>query len=332
MTASSDVAPLGRPFWRTVRTVTSRSLVSFSEDRGTQLAAGVSYFALLSLVPIIVVTVSVFGIVLRNESVKQDVLNGLIDTLPITNIELEKQLNDLADGGPTLTIVALIGLLWTASALSASIRNALEAAYRVERGRPLLQAKLVDYLVLAVVGILFVASLYATASWQFVQTATIGRLDFLSGSLIFGLGAVAISLGLSFFTFLFLYWLVPNEEVEPQHAVPGAIVAAVGFEGLKWAFGIYLSSINDFSLYGTLGAAIVLLFWVYLSANVFIFGAEVAAETGHVLRQEPRHGYEGEGEGDWKRSLWNLVRGLALAAPVSEGVLGNGQPRRRRTD
>jgi membrane protein len=334
MTASDDVAHPPRPFWRTALTIASRSVVSFSEDRGTQLAAGVSYFALLSMVPIIIVTVSIFGLVLRNEGVKQDVLDGLIETLPITSVELERQINDLADGGPALTIVALLGLLWTASALSASIRNALEAAFRVERGRPLLQAKLVDYLVLAVVGLLFIASLYATASWQIIQNATIDRLQFLSGSLIWGLGALGISLALSFFTFLFLYWLVPNEEVEPLHALPGAIVAALGFEALKWGFGLYLSSINDFSLYGTLGAAIVLLFWVYLSANVFIYGAEIAAETGHALREEPRHGYAAYGdEGDWKQSLWNLIRGLALA-PVAEGSdsSSNGSLRRRRTD
>ncbi len=331
MSETGDIGPPVRPFWRTSLTVASRSVVSFTEDRGTQLAAGVSYFALLSLVPIIIVTVSLFGILMRNEGLKEDVLDGLIDTLPITDTELEMQLNELADGGPALTIVALLALFWTASALSASIRNALEAAYRVERGRPLLQAKLVDYLVLLVVGILFIGSIYATASWQIVQGATITRLEFLSGSLIWGLGAVGISLGLSFFTFLFLYWLVPNEEIEPLHAVPGAIVAALGFEGLKWGFGAYIASINNFSLYGTLASAIVLLFWVYLSANVFIFGAEVAAETRHVMREEPRHGYAGEG--DWKRSLWNLLRGLVLAQ-VSEGggTQSNNQSRRRRTD
>jgi membrane protein len=319
---------------RTALTVASRSVISFSEDRGTQLAAGISYFALLSLVPILLVTVSVFGLVLRNERVKQDVLDALIDTLPITGGALEGELNLIIDRGPALTIVALIGLVWTASALSASIRNALEAAYRVERGRPLLQAKVVDYLILGGVGLLFVASLYATASWQVVQNATIDRLDFLSGNPIWGIGAFAISLSLSIFTFLFLYWLVPNEEIKPLHALPGAIVAALGFEALKWGFSVYLGSVNDFTLYGALTSAIILLVWVYFSANVFIFGAEIAAETGHVMREEPRHGYAEDGEGDWKRSLWNLVRGLALG-PVAEGA---GTPeaadhlRRRRTD
>ena len=317
MTASDDVAHPPRPFWRTALTIASRSVVSFSEDRGTQLAAGVSYFALLSMVPIIIVTVSIFGLVLRNEGVKQDVLDGLIDTLPITSVELERQLNDLAEGGPALTVVALFGLVWTASALSASIRNALEAAFSVERGRPLLQAKMIDYVVLGVVGVLFIASIYATASWQIIQGATNDRLEFLTGSVIWDLGVIGISLTLSFLTFLFLYWLVPNEPVDPWQAIPGAAVAAAGFEALKWGFGLYLAQINDFSLYGALGSAIVLLFWVYLSANVFIFGAELVAETGHVMREEPRHGYAGEGEGDWKRSLWNLVRGLALA-PIAE--------------
>jgi membrane protein len=75
-------------------------------------------------------------------------------------------------------------------------------------------------------------------------------------------------------------------------------------------------------VYGSLGGVIALLFWVYLTANIMLFGAEVTAEVPHVLREEPRHGHAGSDEGNWRASMWALARGLVL----TPGDSGDGPP------
>ncbi|MDA0256679.1 MAG: YihY/virulence factor BrkB family protein, partial [Chloroflexi bacterium] len=89
-----------------------------------------------------------------------------------------------------------------------------------------------------------------------------------------------------------------------------ALFAALAFEGLKAAFGLYIETFGNYSVYGSLGSVVVLLFWVYLTANITIFGAEIANEVPHVLHREP-HASD-SGESDLRRSLLSFLRGLVL--------------------
>ena len=121
--------------------------------------------------------------------------------------------------------------------------------------------------------------------------------------------ALAIPLVLSFAAFMLTYWLLPNRHQQFRFVWPGALLAALGFEALKVGFAAYVEHYASFSLiYGSLASVIVLLFWVFLSANIVIFGGAVAAEVAHVVHGEPT-----EGPVDWRRSLVVLLRGLVLA-------------------
>jgi membrane protein len=95
---------------------------------------------------------------------------------------------------------------------------------------------------------------------------------------------------------------------------PGALVAALAFEAAKTGFAAYIAHSGEYQVvYGSLGGLIALLFWVYVSANIMLFGAELAAELGHVMRGEPRHGHALADEGDWRHSLLTMLRGLVFA-------------------
>ena len=94
----------------------------------------------------------------------------------------------------------------------------------------------------------------------------------------------------------------------------GRMLAAVLFEVAKTGVAFYFAHFASYQVvYGSLGGVIALLFWVYVSANILLFGAEVSAEIGHVLRGEPRRGYAPDEEGDWRHSLRALLRGLVFA-------------------
>ena len=84
--------------------------------------------------------------------------------IPVEKESIETVIQGLANLGPTLSIVALLGTIWTAGALSASIRSALGVAFEEERGRPLLRSKLIDYAVLPVLGVLLIGGVVVTES------------------------------------------------------------------------------------------------------------------------------------------------------------------------
>jgi len=297
--------------------VLGRAASNFAEDRGTQLAASISYFTLFSLFPATLLAVSVFGIVLRNEEIQNRVLTAIIDYLPVEGSTVADSLRDVADLGPTVTVLSLIGAFWTSGALSAAIRQALNQVFEVQRRRPLLRAKLIDFVILPVIAVPFFGGVVLTGVWRFFEQELDDRWGILDGrfSWTWDVGAVLIPLVLSFITFALLYRLAPNRSLPFRFILPGALFAALAFEGLKAGFAFYLQSLGDYSVYGSLGSVIVLLFWIYLTANILIFGGEISAEWPHVLHGESRHGHAQLGpEPDLKRSVFNFVRGLVLVA------------------
>lgn len=293
--------------------VLRRATANFLDDRATQMAASISYFALFSLFPFTLLVFAILGLVLRDEELQADVVETIVDAIPVEAPSVQSALVNLADQSTTIGIVALIGTIWSASALATAIRTSLNVTFEVEQRRPLVRGKLIDFTILPTLGLLFLASLALTTVWRVAQA----QLDDLGvfGELtwLWELGAIGIAGLISFTAFLFLYWLLPNSPLRLRHLWPGALVAAVGFEAVKIGFTLYLANFSNYDVvYGTLGGVITLLFWVYLSANILLFGAEVAAEVPHVLHGEARHGLEGARDVTWREAIVTLLRGLIL--------------------
>jgi membrane protein len=278
------------------------------------MAASISYYTLFSLFPITLLAVSIFGIVLRDASVQQRVIEGFSEILPLQPDTVENLLGEAAELGPTVSVLSFFGAIWSAGALSSSIRQALNQVFQARSKRPLFQAKMIDFVLLPIIGIPLLAGVVLSTLWRFFQRELDDRYGLLDGRLswTWEAGAVLIPLVMSFLAFAALYAVAPGERRSWRYLVPGALLAAVAFEALKGAFGLYLQHFFNESIYGSLGSAIILLFWVYLTANIMIFGGEVAAEIPHVLHQEPRHGVEGMDEGGWRRATISFVRGLFM--------------------
>jgi len=318
--------------WKFPFHVLGRAATNFAEDRGTQLAASISYFTLFSLFPATLLAVSIFGIVLRNEEIQLRVLNAIIDFLPVQGSTVADSLRGVADLGPTVTIVSFFAALWTSGALSAAIRQALNQVFEVKRRRPLLQAKLIDFGLLPIIAVPLFGGVVLTGALRLFEQELNDRWGILDGRFAWtwDLGAFLIPLSLSFAAFALLYRFAPNRSLPFRYIAPGALFAALAFEGLKAGFTFYLESLGNYSVYGSLGSVIVLLFWVYLTANILIFGGEISAELPHVVHQEPRHGHEHLGEEpDLKRSVFNFVRGLILVAEEDQPRIERPAPEER---
>ncbi len=172
-------------------------------------------------------------------------------------------------------------------------RTALNAAWDSNAKRPFLRGKLVD---LALVGGVFLvngATLGLTVAAG-IARAGVSHLPGILQDLAPLAGAAAsaavflLSAALLFVTFCLLYRLVPAVPTIFRGIWPGALVAAVGFEGRQYGFSAYLAHFAHYNkVYGSLGAVIAFLFFVYLASIIFLLGAEVASEYPR-LRSDAR--------------------------------------------
>ncbi|MDA1003003.1 MAG: YihY/virulence factor BrkB family protein [Chloroflexi bacterium] len=330
---------------RDAQLLVKRTFKDFAEDHCTQLAAGISYYVLFSIFPLAIFLVGLSGLVLRNDALRADLLDGLIGALPLAEAEaradIEQSLDGLGRGFSVAALVGLGGLLWSASGMMGALRFALNQAWDSDYRRPFVIAKAVDLLMVASVGVLLAASIAATVLMQVARRVSGGLSDWLgplgSGA-TFGVEFVAlfVPLLISFATFLVVFKIVPSVRTRFAHVWPGALFSALLFELVKNGFAIYLRYFGNYdALYGSLGAAIAFLFFVYISAIVLLLGAEMAAEWPRVTHgwyddapaAEPVAGKRGGLAG----FLLGLVRG-ERSAPVAVEDTAIAERRRERVE
>ena len=128
-------------------------------DRCTQYAAAIAYRVLFSLFPLTIALVSIFGLVLQDDELRQKVIDEIVDILPVSESgqgNIQTSIEQIATPLSAIGLVSLVALLWGASGMMASIRLGLEAAMKVDRGRPAVRAKLVDFVLVAAAGVLVI--------------------------------------------------------------------------------------------------------------------------------------------------------------------------------
>jgi membrane protein len=255
----------------------------YGAEHCSSFAAAIAYYALLALFPLAVFAVSLAGYLLRGEPQAQErIINVIMDNLPLDSQSGRQQLHDqlaaVTQGRVGLGLLGLLGTAYSASALFGAVRTALNAVFRVERPRPLVQGKLLDLGMTLALGLLLFLSLGLTAA----AAVVLGLAEELFGrfalpmTVLVTLAQFLIVPAVTTLVCLVLYRVVPHAEVRWRDALPGAVLAAVGFEVLKLGFAQYVARIGNYdAVYGALGFVIVFLFFSYLSAQIVLFGATV---------------------------------------------------------
>jgi membrane protein len=263
--------------------VVPQAVDGFFADRCTQNAAAISYRALFSLAPLAIVLVSVFGLVLQNDELRSQVIDEIVDALPLSDKgaqQVEDAVTTLASPTTALGLLSLLVFAWAATGMMASIRLGLEAAMRVERGRPAVRSKLVDFVLIVGTGALVLLTIGLTMVTQIVSETASSVLELvgLDGSLLDGLFRHLSPILLSVVVVLLLYRFVPARRLRFGDALAGAIVTALLLYAVSLASASIFERTTRLSIiYGSLTTALVFLYSVYLYAVALLFGAEIAA-------------------------------------------------------
>ena len=281
-------------WWRSdLWLLAKRSVHEFMDDHCPQLAASMSYYVFFSLFPLAILVVSVVGVLLTDDGLRERVIDGLFDLLPLQSgagkEDLESLIEPIASGRSAVGVISVFGLIWAATGMMSALRFSLDSAWDLEFRRPFVRGKLVDLGLVIGVGGLLLVSIGATAMLQVGRDVSGSVDDSLGpfgaeGTGFFRVLAVLLPFMLTWTTFTIIYKVVPSVTVRIRDVVAGALVGALLFEALKHGFAFYLGNFSNYdAIYGSLGAAIALLFFVYLAACVLLFGAEIAAEWPRVM-------------------------------------------------
>jgi membrane protein len=249
-----------------------RQLVhKFFADRGTHLAAMVAYFALLSFVPLVFLALSLFG--LAHQAHPQDFfIKELKHAFPGTSL---KSIIDLVrrvqNNAAALGIIGGIGLLWS----SLSFFSALESAFNIVYGLPnrrFLHGKgIAAALMASVLTTLFVSLVVGAFGGSVLKH----HLRFAESSVVADIVSFGGSLAGIFVFLLVIYYWLPNTDVSWREALPGAIVCSIVLEVSFLALPFFVRHATVNLTLRTLGGPAILLLWLYVMANVIVFGAEI---------------------------------------------------------
>lgn len=242
----------------------------FFAERGTHLAAMVAYFALASFVPLIFLALSILGFLDQADS-SSALVAYLEDIFPDQSVDsIVRVVDAVQRNAATLSIVGAVALLWS----SLSLFSALESAFNIVYGRPnrpFLRGKVlaVVYMSAAIV-VLFVALTAGTLGYDLLRRYASDVVE----NQWMALALTLLTSGLALFLFLLsAYHRLPNARLTRREVLPGAVVGAIVLVGTLQALPLFVYLTSEVVALQALGTTFLLLVWLYVMANVIVFGA-----------------------------------------------------------
>jgi membrane protein len=258
----------------------------YREQQMTDRAAALTYFAMMSLFPALLIGVTLLGL-FGQQGLVQDASNYLLEhgADPTTADVVRKALQNMIHAssgalGATLLVSSVLALNGASGAFGAAGR-ALDVVYEVAEGRGFVRRKLTDLLAALVVIVLFAVVVVAIFLGGEVAHDLFGKIGLGdTAASVWSYARWPVALIAAMLAYGLVYRLAPDVRPPTVRWISvGAIVGVVLWLLLSAGFAIYLRNFPAYgAAYGAFGAAIVLLLWLYLSANAFLFGAAVNAE------------------------------------------------------
>jgi membrane protein len=273
-------------------TLLIRTGLAFDRDGGALMSRSIAYYALFSIFPLLLVLVSFSSFALDAAEVQQLVQDFVEDYLPVVADLVQGNVEQMLAARSTVGIIALVGLLWSASGVFSAIYRAVNRAWGNPKSQLFWAEKIFGLAVVLVVGLLLLATTLTSTivsvlqSWLpsfFVRTASAwGWLSIFLPPLVSAL------------TFIILYRVIPKNGVTWRDVWLGGLVAGLVWEAARRLYAWYLANVASYSLiYGSVGAIIGFLLWAYLSAMILLVGAEFTAQycewrrAGRPIESQP---------------------------------------------
>ncbi len=250
----------------------------FIEDQGLPSTASLTYTTLLSLVPLMTVSLAIFSAFPVSDRVAEQIQDFVFaNFIPASGEVLQEYFQQFSNKASQLTGAGFVFLVVVALMLMANIDRAFNTIWRVKSKRSPLSLFVMYWSVLSLGPLLIGVSMAVTSYLVSLPLLSDAAETLGVGARLLGL----MPLLASAVAFTLLYAVVPNRRVPIRHAMAGGVLAAVLFELAKRGFAFYLTQFPTYeAIYGALAAIPIFLVWVYLSWLVTLLGAEFSCCLG----------------------------------------------------
>ena len=253
----------------------------FDQTRAVEAAASLTFYAMFSLFPLILVVVVTVSHTLENEQVRQQVLQYVVNAFPISRELVSQNLQRMRDLRDPVSLLALLSFSWSATGAFTTLARNINRAWPSAHKHPFFKRRLVALGIIGLMAGLLLLSLISITVLRLLpqwNVPVLGSID-LHETALWTVLSRAIPWLSSFFMFLGLYWWVPNTRVKWSAAGWAALIAATAWQIATAGFTYYLSSgLSRYQLiYGSLWTIVVLMFWIYMSSLITLFGAHLSA-------------------------------------------------------
>lgn len=245
---------------------TVRSILELVKEQNvTFLAASVAYYAFISVIPLLLLALAI-GSLLGGEAFAQQIVSTAQGQLSGQGATVVEQALTASSGRAGASVASIVALTWSALKVFRGMDLAFDEVYGLQAETGLVGQVKDGLIVLATVGL--------AAVLMIGLGVVLGQAAQLGIPFIGVIGYVALVAGLVA-VFMPLYYVMPPVEMTAREALPGTIVAAVGWLVLQVGFQIYAANAGDYAAYGLLGAVLLFLTWLYFAAVLVLVGAVV---------------------------------------------------------
>jgi membrane protein len=258
----------------------SHSYSDFNKDQAPRLGAALAYYTALSLAPLLILLIAVAGLVFGKEAAQGQLFSEIRNMMGSDGAKaIEEMVANAAKpaSGVVASLIGLAMLVFGASSVASELRASLNTIWNQPQDpnagiKELVKERSYALVVVLGCGFLLLVSLAISSLVAGAGKVATGWLPF-SETVLHVLN-MTISVAVISLVFAFLFKYLPDVKIEWRDVMLGAVVTAILFTLGKFLIGMYLGKASFSSTYGAAGSLVIVLVWVYYSAQIFFFGAE----------------------------------------------------------
>ena len=259
-----------------------KSVMAWIDDYAPSMGAAISYYTVFSIAPLMIIVIAVAGFVWGREAVQGEIvgqLSGLIGQEGAQGIQALIESANQPTQGLVATAISIVVLIIGATTVFAELQSSMDRIWRAPKAPvqasgiwAIVRSRLLSLGFILGLGFLLLVSLVSSAGLAAVGTWASGLLPGWE-KLLFLINIVS-SVGIATVLFAMIFKVMPQVKVGWRDVWTGAFVTAVLFEVGKWLISLYIGKSSVTSSFAAAGSLVVLLVWVYYSAQIFLLGAE----------------------------------------------------------
>jgi membrane protein len=251
----------------------------FIADDAWSRAAAIAYFTLFSVAPTLLVVIAVAGLTFGREAAQGAIvsqLSGLMGRAPAEATQAMIRSASDSMHGAWATVLGLVAILLATTGVFGEVQSSLNAVWNAKSRRStlsrLMRARIASLGLVIAFGFVLMVSLAVSAALTALMTFLHGIFPILETGLV--VVDFALSIVLTSALFAAMYKVLPDTPIAWHDVIVGAVCATLLFAGGKYLIALYIGQSNIASSFGAAGALIVLLLWIFYSAQIFLLGAE----------------------------------------------------------